>query len=152
MDLNYWVCEDGFSLDSCGGGQACDIKELKARMDWAPTGQSTTGCYSSQFEEHCKLEIAAHLAITVVAITFVKVLMLAVRAFYGVSTPILTVGDAISSFLVHPDPNTVKMPFLQFGDAIRDWAWHPAPKYWLRSRQRRMYATGPTRRRAFLAM
>lgn len=129
---------------------------MKGQWDWRPLepyySSSVSSCYSYKYEEYCKLEMAAHLAITVVSITFIKVLILIFSSFYSKSSPLLTVGDGTSSFLTTPDPNTEGINFLQIGDMQHSWAWTTKPKFWLPMRQWRLFATTLCRCAFFISM
>lgn len=117
------------------------------------TGGQFTGCYIvSSDEAQCRLEMASFFAMIVVSITFVKVLILTFCAMNRSTEPLLTIGDAISSFLSVPDPTTNDMPFLQFGDAIYPCTWSPKPKFWLPWRQKRVHTVDSSRRKAFIVM
>jgi hypothetical protein len=57
-------------------------------------------------DQHCRVEYTAHLLLVVVLIGLLKtgvMLFIAVRIR---DVPLLTIGDAVSSFLTDPEPKT----------------------------------------------
>ncbi|KAL1622004.1 hypothetical protein SLS56_008948 [Neofusicoccum ribis] len=146
-DSYSWICfGNGRTgpINSTDSGN-CDPLEEKGRPTWRPFGYNISGCYSHTYEEHCKLEMASQLAIMVVVITFAQALVLLLLAFIPRPTPLLTIGDAISSFLEDPDPNTAQMAFAQFGKRAMPWAWTFSPLmiYGLpRLNQKKIHAAG----------
>jgi len=84
---------------------------------WAPFEERPIShCYSLPSEEHCKLQFSVTLTYTVVALNLVKAVIMFICAFsWKEEAPLLTVGDAICSFLEHPDKSTENMCLLTRG-------------------------------------
>ena len=60
-----------------------------------------------QVEEVCKLQFSFPIAITVVVSNFVKAICMAITLFYYKRhAALITIGDAVASFLDQPDPET----------------------------------------------
>jgi hypothetical protein len=127
-----WIC--GGSIGGTGGGgggEACsdeidDIKESSGtwRTGWscepAPKN-STLGslcksrawpvdyCLSESGEPHCKLHFESSIAITVIVLNVLKALLMFYIAFGVHEEPLLTIGDAVASFLQDNDVFTRSM-------------------------------------------
>lgn len=145
-----WLCSGNGPADGPFSSipPYCIPGKILQGSDWKVFGHNISGCYSHKYPESCKLELASQLAIVVVAITFAKVLILLLCAFIPREMPLLTMGDAISSFAANPDPHTAQMPFTQAGKRAIPWAWVFSPllifglPQW---RQLRVHASGVSR-------
>ncbi|KAF6828995.1 hypothetical protein CMUS01_08354 [Colletotrichum musicola] len=95
------------------GEDPCDnhLTEIRGRPDnWRPLGTKVLECYSQKTDEHYKLFFSSILCWTVTAFNLVKaVLMLFVALGMGDEDPLMTIGDAVASFLQHRDETTVDM-------------------------------------------
>lgn len=104
-----WMCLTYSTL----AGPPCDelINEIKAApLDWRPDGFPLQQCYSQQTEEHCKLLFSNPLCWVVTTINLLKcILMLFVAFGDDKETPLLTVGDAVASFMQEEDTSTENM-------------------------------------------
>ncbi|KAE8393115.1 hypothetical protein BDV23DRAFT_180994 [Aspergillus alliaceus] len=65
-----------------------------------------SGCMSKDKEQRCQLFYSPPIAIAVIVSNVIKVVCMYLTARSSRKDIFLTVGDAISSFLTHPDPNT----------------------------------------------
>lgn len=153
LDFSSWKCErpDG---DFCFSDR-CNFEDLQSETSsWDPFGEGKriNSCYSYQVRQPCELEIASHLALVVILLTGTEVLLLTISAFTFHDAPLLTLEDAICSFLREPDPATREMLFFQLGDAVKQWTWTPVHRLWLPIRQRKVYATSSMRRLAFVIL
>lgn len=123
-----WLCLGNGPADGVISSKSsrCNPAKLE-KSDWNVLGHNVSGCYSHEYQENCKLEIASQLAIAVVIITSAKVLILLLCAFVPREMPLLTMGDAICSFVANPDPHTAQMPFAQTRKRTTPWAWAFSP-------------------------
>jgi len=93
---------------------------------WKPFNKTVEYCYSLPSQEHCKLQFSAGLLVTVVILNLAKaVLMLACALGWRDEPPLLTVGDAVASFLERPDASTEGMCLLTRGFVHLDWTKSP---------------------------
>jgi hypothetical protein len=103
-----WVCDDklGWS-DQC----LYHVRDLRSNPDnWTISDDAKIKyCLSETTPEHCKLQVGVTLStIVLITLLFKTVVMFAV-AFTVNEKPIMTTGDAISSFMRDPDPYTEGM-------------------------------------------
>ncbi|KAF2139582.1 uncharacterized protein K452DRAFT_336248 [Aplosporella prunicola CBS 121167] len=132
-DPTWWMCG---SAPECGS--ICNYGE---KNDWTPFGFSAERCFSPRLPESCRLEISRGFAITVSVVGLIKALVVGIGAFSSRPPPLLTIGDAVSSFLEHPDPTTTGACFLQKRDLDAcPPSWTIAPKFWMPRRKHRIQA------------
>ena len=76
--------------------------------DWNIMGVPITYCMSELEPEKCQLQFSLHILAIIVAFNTLKIAaMVATLLLHKKSTPpLVTIGDAISSFLEHPDART----------------------------------------------
>lgn len=99
---SQWIC-DVREMDS----ETCDLKKSASQAaSWVFQQWNVQYCLSQQVEEHCKLEFSAAIMIFVICCNFVKFICMVRIARKRDSEPLVTLGDAIASFLDEPDPMT----------------------------------------------
>ncbi|OHF03303.1 hypothetical protein CORC01_01356 [Colletotrichum orchidophilum] len=128
------------------GNSTCEDYLLELRTtpgSWTPLGSAVTECYSQKTEEHCKLAFSSALCWTVTAFNFAKgVLMLFVAFGMGDEDPIMTIGDAVASFLQHRDESTADM-CLKSKDHFVAQLWSKGPIQYDLKPQRKSVAVTP---------
>lgn len=151
-----WICGNRYSFNDYIDTNCvpCNVKLNKKKETWHPfrPDQDITHCYSSRTEESCRLEMVSQVAITVVIITFMKILFLILAAFGSNTSPLLTVGDAVDSFITKPDSSITDMEFFQSGEAAYQWAWTSSSKFWMPVRQRKWHALSYKKLAFFLGL
>lgn len=83
-------------------GHECDVRP----RDWKIYDLPVEYCLSKPAEESCELRFSLAIVIAVLACNLIKVLCVGLVAWMPSSTPLLTLGDAIASFLSERDPTT----------------------------------------------
>ncbi|ODM16736.1 hypothetical protein SI65_07701 [Aspergillus cristatus] len=84
-------------------------------------------CLAIRAEEHCQLLYSPPICIVICLTASVKVvaMFLAARVSRSRSPPLLTVGDAVASFITRPDPTTKGMCWISSADVHRGlWKSH----------------------------
>ena len=66
-------------------------------------------CLSQTVEEHCKVQFSGAIMIVVIVCNFCKMMIMVYVALKKPSEPLVTIGDALASFLDEPDPTTIGM-------------------------------------------
>ena len=106
-DMYAWICPNPSCWDSCHSHLS---EVLNDASHWKP--QHGNGdveidyCLSQQTPEHCKLQFSLQIVIVVIAINFLKMILMLYMAFGLNDTPLMTVGDAVASFLNEEDTTT----------------------------------------------
>jgi hypothetical protein len=109
IDAYDWICTDTGRMqrDSCS--VVCDtlIPELLREPEqWSVMGRRVKYCLSIPRDEECRLNYNVYLAIGVVVANLFKALVIAYLALsktHSSDPALITIGDAISSFLQRPD-------------------------------------------------
>lgn len=96
-DGTPWICGDA----------PCDTKTIAEAGTWQLNGFDVEYCLSQKVEEHCKLQFSAAILVVVIVCNFCKMTIMGYIAWTRPSEPLVTVGDAIASFLDHPDLTTI---------------------------------------------
>jgi hypothetical protein len=105
-DPYYWVC--GNKQPLCPSDfTPCSVKVKDiAPTEWTPMKEKVSYCLSAPAEQHCKLQFSPQIAWTVVAFNLIKVIVLIFVALGIRESPLLTIGDALASFLTYADETT----------------------------------------------
>lgn len=82
--------------------QECNVRP----EDWNIDGLPVEYCLSKPAEESCELHFSLAIVIAVLACNLIKVLCMGLVVWMPSSTPLLTLGDALASFLSERDPTT----------------------------------------------
>ena len=108
MDAGYlnsvgsdsWICPTGW--------QGCRTKNFAE--DWIWEGNvSISYCLARHVEPHCETQFSIVILVIVVMCNVLKVGCIAITVFRSDLQPLVTLGDAIASFLDIPDATTVGM-------------------------------------------
>lgn len=75
-------------------------------QDWTINDCPIEYCLSGYIEPICKVQLSSVIMIIVILCNFAKVLCMSLTIWKPSSIPLLTLGDAIASFLDQTDPNT----------------------------------------------
>jgi hypothetical protein len=113
-----WICggknttlPDPHSLDDTGGPcVGSKLDRVKANSShWSPFGEEVSYCLSEPAVEQCRLYGNFLLVLVVAGTNSVQIFALATVIIRSNSSPLLTIGDAISSFLKVNDDTTRDM-------------------------------------------
>lgn len=155
-DPYKWICDGEYEHAGATCDKVCDINNITNATyhAWTPFDNHTVeSCWTPPADDSCTLEINWHFLIIVVVFTLIKsaLLFAAISALHD--APILTIGDAVSSFLNDPDPTTQQVPFLQKADIkLYPWCWSTSPRFWTRRKLRRIRAANSKRLGFFMVM
>lgn len=131
----------------------CRLRKLdnvrKNALDWRPFGERVDYCLTQPTVLHCKVYGSYSLAFLIAIMTLVHVIAMIVMFCCIKLQPLLTLGDAIASFLEDPDDHTKNM-CLTSNEDFRTWGltktkWVLCEKQWV-SKTRRWYAVARVRR------
>lgn len=159
-----WICKQ---YTTRPGSCLSYLSEVRSDIgDWRPFSKQVEYCMSEKVDQHCRLEYSAYLLLLVALIGLVKTAVMVFIIFKIQDTPLLTIGDAVSSFLTVPEPRTKGMCLLDkslkhFEPSIRyaeraesgeytSVGWTAPPKYFHPGRKRHFTAASTRRWLAFL--
>ncbi|OWY47111.1 hypothetical protein AALT_g11996 [Alternaria alternata] len=130
LDPYSWICGDSLKClkyytsstlgHRCEEYEFCDVDALGIRnnpQNWTLNQRKVDYCLSTKTEEHCKLRLNATIAALVIFTNFCKALLIIITYFSTREHLLLGIGDAIVSFLSHPDPVTEGSSLLSKDDA-----------------------------------
>ncbi|KAL4950215.1 hypothetical protein BDW69DRAFT_187553 [Aspergillus filifer] len=103
-DPYYWICKDGRPGNKVDqSDKACSqyFNDVRDQEEWYVKGFKVDYCLAQRTPQKCTLEYSLPLAIVVIGANFVKAGLIVAAAVIlrGAGNPLLTVGDAIASFL-----------------------------------------------------
>ncbi|KAL8840422.1 MAG: hypothetical protein Q9176_003920 [Flavoplaca citrina] len=111
------------------------LNEPSYGMAWQP--DLVDYCLSRQVKEECRLQFSLALLIVVIMSNFVKAACMIVIVYRHDDTPLITLGDAIASFLDDPD-STTQGNCVAPGDSFKQCKWTQHRRW---TRQPRPWAT-----------
>jgi len=86
------------------------LSQLKSKpSSWTPFSSTIDYCLSERMEQRCTLNFSIHLGIIVILCNALKLIIMLCSATILRHNPLLTIGDAMSSFLREPDDGTLHM-------------------------------------------
>jgi hypothetical protein len=122
---SQWVCGQ-FTRDGYDGACTPHCEKMLdvvltniEQSGWAPFGATVDHCLARQVPENCRLLVNITFSIIVVLINFAKMVAMFLVAWKVSGTPLLTIGDAVASFLKTQDETTEGMCL----KSRRDFAW-----------------------------
>lgn len=101
-------------------------------------------CLSERAPPHCKIQLNSTILVIVTVVNFLKTILMFYIVFRPFDEPLLTMGDAVASFLDDPDPSTRDMCLLSIRD-IRHGHFRAGVGRWLAPKASWMDATSKTR-------
>lgn len=153
---NSWMCDDPTSSSSCDFSSLADNAQywnvtcpgLQNPADFSE-GNVTAPiqyCLTRPREAQCKLELSLAIILIVVVCNLVKAFCIGFVAWEKNTNPLVTVGDAIASFLRHPDPSTEGNCIVGKAELWHKQEWPRRPSKWTQETTR-WYQVVSTRRR-----
>lgn len=158
-DPYKWLCPSDWR-DDCEVYLPTIQSQIKTD-DWSVGGTSSSGggwkvdyCLAEKARQFCKLQYSFPLTMVVITFNLVKSAILCYMWFGMKEAPILTIGDAIASFLRRPDPYTkggclllnreAESKFRSSSASIKRYPLHEPRKY---VRKRRRWGSAVSTRR-----
>ena len=135
-----WMCSAYSNL-------ACDINQLRAKASsWALNDTlnfSYDDLYSQQYpveyclsepvDEQCKVQLSLVIVAVVIACNAIKLCCMLLVLWKQRSAPLVTLGDAIESFMLNKDTTTSGMCWAN-KKTFTNQQWEPSARPWLRQR------------------
>ena len=129
-----WMCNIRYNATACPPNQ-----RVNATRPWTPHGLNVDHCLSQLVDEHCKIQFSVLIMVVVLSCNFVKTVIMSLIAWKKPTEPLVTLGDAIASFLDEPDDTTrgnclaSKSGFRKMGKWKEVVArWNPTWRHWIR--------------------
>ncbi|KAF2462920.1 uncharacterized protein BDR25DRAFT_308058 [Lindgomyces ingoldianus] len=141
-----WIC-DHWAGESTGCNKAQAISKA-AEGNWTVNGYKVSGCMSQKVEEVCSVNFTLAIGIVVILANLGKTVCIVAVCFLLTDQPLITIGDAVSSFLRTPDRSTKGCCLWTKEDVRKQWrnirrsGWSAAPKQFEPKAQRRWKVAG----------
>lgn len=119
-----WICATA-NTQNTGSVENCNLGPVLSKAStWTLRNTTSTSsydasslyndlpveyCLSKSVEERCRLQFSLVIMGIVIGCNLAKIICMVLTLWYHKSQPLVTLGDAISSFLDHPDPATKNM-------------------------------------------
>ena len=101
-----WICHS--EMTAYNDSKSCDLtKSASTGSSWLFQQWDVQFCLSEQVEEHCKLQFSIAIMIFVICCNSIKLVCMFWIIRKRDSEPLVTLGDAIASFLDTPDQTTL---------------------------------------------
>jgi hypothetical protein len=124
-----WIC--GGSSDECPEREPC-VRIWQTKVDasnWTPRGSHVDYCLSEDAEPLCRLQFDKRLAYVVISFNAIKMLVLAYIFFGMWESPLLTMGDAVVSFMKRADLTTAGWCLMSRDNRlVKEWSQSYGPK------------------------
>ena len=165
LQTSDWTGNPGVSW-ICGADdrtKRCNIKEqIKDAATWQIASYPISYCLSKiEPNQRCKLHFSSYILIAVTVANAAKALCMYLAFFRARAEPLVTLGDAIQSFLRDPDPHTKERCLWGKKDFKKYWhtdvdrpaddeagvmiaegspnRWRPSSRFWFRAVSRWYY-------------
>ncbi|KAB2574037.1 hypothetical protein DBV05_g7344, partial [Lasiodiplodia theobromae] len=110
----FWICSQKYNYDTskedvpslCSDGA---WKNANKDSSWTVYGFEVDHCLSEKVDTQCSLNVGLNLLIAVIVFNVVKVMTIIATIIVVKDRPLITVGDAASSFIKIPDEATKGM-------------------------------------------
>jgi hypothetical protein len=147
---NSWICfsnvtEDMQLVPMSIDDFDCTVEEALANLPMIVADEEVAYCLSQTVPDICRLQFSLPIMVIVIFCNVVKLVCILLTLWKHRIT-LVTLGDAIASFLERPDPTTEGMCTMTLADAKSGW-WltKPSPRPWEYTRYSRWQAVGKAR-------
>jgi len=101
----YWICTDAHPSDRYN--YQCDVAKARKNVtEWTVGRHKIDHCLAQPVEPHCKLQFSLGILIAVIACNAVKSLAMFWTLKRQKDVTLVTIGDAVASYLDEPDELT----------------------------------------------
>ncbi|KAG0635398.1 hypothetical protein HOY80DRAFT_1093559, partial [Tuber brumale] len=131
-----WICGEGlYSQSSCNYNELASnvTTGLPWRMKLATYGEvEISGCKSERIRGNCKVQFSLWIMITVICCNLITACSMAMVVARSREPTLVTLGDAVDSFLRIPDPTTIGICFADRRFIEREWrhGWWSGTRQW----------------------
>lgn len=114
-----WMCQSRSGY--------CQLHSLQKGQDWQIGGMKIEYCLSQLQPQHCAVRFSVHILVAVICMNALKSVVMFITLYGQKKSTLVTVGDAIASYLDRPDDYTTKRCLIDRGD-MGTWRKHGASK------------------------
>lgn len=123
---------------------SCDVGKIAAKADtWTMGGHPIQYCLSEPVEEHCRLQFSVGIMIIIILCNAIKMVVMGYIAWTQ-PLNLVTIGDAIASFLDRPDTTTTGSCLAGKEDFQKSWQrmpmrWELKTHHWFRAASKKRW-------------
>lgn len=144
----WWICAAGYHV-----GSNCDTKKIKKNASsWMINGKKIDYCLSQIEPAHCTLQFSLQVLIAVIVCNALKSAAMFWTLYKQKDATLVTIGDAITSYLDRPDETTKGRCLMSRMD-IKGWKLakdkpniEPLPKTFFEHKASRFFAAASWKR------
>ncbi|KIX96455.1 uncharacterized protein Z520_07721 [Fonsecaea multimorphosa CBS 102226] len=114
-----WMCADYVS----GCGDPAVTKSMKT--SWTLYDYPVDYCLSERVQEDCTFRMSVPIMLIVCVCNITKLVCLVLALLLIKEAPLLTIGDAVASFMRNKDPNTTNMALVPRSEFDQKSNWKP---------------------------
>jgi hypothetical protein len=116
---------------------------LTAGQNITPTYHSVTSCYSKIAAGHCKIKFNIPIIVIVIICNSTKAICMLLTVWNTKEYPLVTLGDAVASFLEDQDLTTRNMCLVSKENIEKAWSTHPLPRKWNGVKEKGYHTVSP---------
>ncbi|KAG0635397.1 hypothetical protein HOY80DRAFT_1093555, partial [Tuber brumale] len=137
-----WMCAEHYYSGSWSGYSAtCNLNQISSnttrgtpwRIKLPEYGEvEVSGCKSEKTRENCKVQFSLWIMIAVICCNLIKACSMIMTVSRSREPTLVTLGDAVDSFLRIPDPTTMGMCFADRRFVETEWrhGWRSGTRQW----------------------
>ena len=148
----YWTCGDGYTENPFTppkDSRVCDLATAKAgAKSWKLRQHPISYCVVEPVESKCRLSFSLDIMIVVIICNIVKAAVMILTYLKLREPTLVTIGDAIASFLDKPDPTTVGICLsTKYSIGHGKWKaksprmWKPRRRFWFKAASTKRWIT-----------
>ncbi|KAF7198361.1 hypothetical protein HII31_00100 [Pseudocercospora fuligena] len=119
--LRYtWMCQDNYNSSNTYQ-MKCDTSKIKKDPEnWIINGRKIDYCLSQITPSHCELQFSVQILVAVIVMNIMKSIAMFVTLYKQKDATLVTIGDAVASYLDEPDDLTKGRCLMSRKD-IKNW-------------------------------
>lgn len=99
----------------------CEVASLAVgKTEWKIGGFPIAYCLGQVVQEHCRLQLSVGILVVILCCNFITLACLLASIWVLAEKPLLTLGDAVDSFVTELDASTAGCGILSASDACKD--------------------------------
>ena len=114
-----WQC--GQIMGQCSGDTLS--VDVTRSIYWKPFGGKVLGCRAEKVHERCTLNFNLSIALIIIGCNLIKVISMFLTCWHHKTPALITIGDAIDSFLARPDETTTGLSLFSAASMYLHWEW-----------------------------
>lgn len=143
-----WLCSKNYTSWNSFGFN-CDASAVRKEEEWIINGKKIDYCLSQIMPQHCTVQFSVQILVAVICMNLMKSVSMFLTLYKHRETTLVTIGDAIASFLDSPDELTAGRCLMDRKD-ISSWKvegagekpnTQPLPKTYFAKRGPRWFAS-----------